>query len=142
MVAELEFEYRGRTYRAGKLSGLRQWNVARRLSPISMALAETYRAMAAAGGADKVAGDPSVLLRTFSPLLMVVGSLADADSDYVIGECLSVVHRREPAGWAPVSARGRLLMYEDLDDMASMLFLVWKVMEHNLANFTAALSFD
>lgn len=127
-MSSLEFDHKGQTYRAGKLDAMRQFHVTRRLAPLLPDLAK-------AGITPGATGDVTAILE---PLAKAVAAMPDADAEYVLNTCLSVVERKQAAGgWAKVMTGGQL-MFEDID-MAAMLVVAWEVLRHNLSGFFAGL---
>lgn len=128
MIAETEFSVAGNTYRAGALNARTQFHVLRRLGSVAIAL-----------GAILVKDRSADPMLAMAPMVTAIGALPDADADYVITNCLSVVTRRQPGdtGWMQIQAGGALL-FPDID-VGVMMQIVWKVLEANLASFFAAL---
>ena len=127
-----EFTHAGVTYQAGKLDAMRQFHVTRRLAPFLPKLA------GAGLPSDPGSLSQAAVFAFLEPLAACVAAMSDADAEYVLHTCLSVVERRQDAGgWAKVMAGGRL-MFEDMD-MAAMLVCAFHVLQHNLSGFFAAL---
>lgn len=125
----LEFEHKGVAYKVGKLDAMRQFHVVRRLAPFLATLAGSGIKPGQVG--DDMAG-------LLEPLAGLLGSMSDADAEYVLMACLSAAERKQPAGgWAKVVGGGSL-MFEDID-MAAMLHIAWQVIQHNLSGFFAGL---
>jgi len=112
-------------YRIGRLSALAQFHVSRRLGPV---LAVTGSSLAGLKNASDL--DFADILE---PIMGIVASMPDADVDYILFTCLSVVTKQQGDAWAPVSV-GNRLMFEDLD-MPDMLRLVFQCLKENLGNF-------
>lgn len=124
-------EIGGNAYKIGKLDAFKQFHVVRRIGgPLVDLGIEFLRVQDGKGE-----GWESILRSAVHDL----GKLSDADADYVLLTCLSVVERQRPqdGGWSPV-APSRVLMFQDID-MATMLQLVWAVLESNLESFFAML---
>jgi len=120
-----EFEVNGITYRCKKLTAFQQFHIARRLTPLLLALA---------GAGEKV--------NNFAAAL---AGMSDSDGEYVISVCLSAVERfnTEHKNWAAVwNASANRAMFVDLNDLAALLPIVVKVIEDNLGNFWSALPTD
>ena len=125
----LEFEHKGVVYKAGKLNAMRQFHVVRRLAPLLATLT---------GSGIKPGQAEDTLVALLEPLAELLGSMSDADAEYVLMACLSTAERKQAAGgWAKVVA-GDQLMFEDID-MAAMLHIAWQVLQHNLSGFFAGL---
>lgn len=121
----MTFERNGKKYRVGRLPAMKQFHILRRLVGVMGGLT----GLASAQGAGKL--DPFAALE---PLAEGLASMPDEDAEYVINGCLAVVELEQSAGgWSKVVQKG-VLMFEDLD-MPTMLFLAWKVLQHNLSDF-------
>lgn len=132
----LEFAIAGSNYKAGKLDPFKQFHIARRLAPLLSSAGEIMKAHAAASGDD----DEAAMLAALEPVTRVLGSIPDADVEYVLGACLDVVSREQEGGkgWARVRSSGGALMFDDID-MVAMLQIAWNVLRHNLGGFSHAL---
>jgi hypothetical protein len=118
-----EFEVNGERYRADKLSAFQQFHIARRLSPLLLALGPGN-------------GNP---LASFGQAL---AQMKDEDGEYIITTCLAGVQRfnKESGNWAPVwNAAAKRAMFVDLYDFGALFPIVTKVVENNLTNFLDAL---
>jgi hypothetical protein len=124
----------GAEYKFSKLPVLNQIHVARRLTPILSEIAplvktvskdskgEDYLEMAAKGAA-------------------ALSKLSDDEFNYILFELLSSVSRKQAGGgWAPVvSSGGKAIMFQDIDNVVSILRLMWEAVMCNFKNFTSAL---
>lgn len=121
-------------YAVGKLDPIRQFHVARRLAPALIALGAASVDVLKRGGnlSDAAA------VAAIGPLVEVVAQMSDADSEYVLKSCLSVVSRRSGDGWAPAQNAQGGLMFQDID-ITVMLRLAFEVVRDNLGNFIPAL---
>lgn len=127
-------------YQVGKLDALRQFHVMRRLSGVASALGQTLSVIMKSGGVKALlAGEGPDPIEVVEPLMKAVSTMSDADSDFVIMTCLSVVSRQVPGGtgWSPVTVGGNV-MFQDMS-LPIMLQLVWRVLEDNLSSFFSAL---
>lgn len=134
MSALEPFEVGGQTYRAGKINAMTQLHVVRRLAP----LIGSVQAMQADPDG---AGDGDLLGRLAGPLATALAAMSDADTEYVVGACLSVCQRQAAGGlgWTPVwSVQAKQPMFDDVDLLA-MLQIAAKVLMANVASFTSAL---
>lgn len=130
----------GVNYKIGKLDAMRQFHVMRRLSGVASALGDTVGVVMRSGGVKALLeGKGPDPVKVIEPLTRAISAMSDADSEYVIMNCLSVIQRQVAGdtGWAPLISSGQL-MYQDLD-LPAMLQLVWRVLEGNLSNFFSAL---
>lgn len=122
MTGAEEIEISGHSYRLGKLDAMSQFHVTRRLGGVLAAI------RSGSEGGDILA-----------ILMQAIGELSDADTEYVIGKCLSGCMRRQEgdAGWAPVFRHGQM-MFADIA-MPDMLRLTWATLQANLSDFFTGL---
>lgn len=124
MVAAMEFELQGNSYRVAKIAAREQFHIMRRLAPVFGSVAP----VAQNGGVEAI-----------QPLAEAIGALSDENADYVLFGLLKAVQRKEAhgLGYSPICS-GNTLMYDDIS-MPVMLQLAWKALQHNGADFFAAL---
>lgn len=117
-----EIEISGHAYRLAKLDAMTQFHITRRLGGVLAAIR---------GGADN--GDILALL------MQAIGELSDADTEYVIGKCLTGCMRKQDgdAGWAAVYRHGQMI-FSDIA-MPDMLRLTWATLQANLSDFFTSL---
>lgn len=122
MAAE-EIEISGHSYRLAHLDAMSQFHVTRRLGGVLAAIR---------GGTEE---DVDVL----SILMQAIGDLSDADTEYVIGKCLTGCLRQQEGdtGWAAVYRNGHM-MFADIA-MPDMLRLTWATLQANLSDFFTGL---
>lgn len=128
----IEFEVNGVQYRAGQMDARRQFHVMRRLLPLVKEVPQLVNPQA----------DP---LASLGPLLASLGSMADAEFDYVIDACLSVVQRQDhsTATWAPIVASNGMIVYDDIkDDLGALTQIMIPVIKGNLEGFFRGLPKD
>jgi|SRR5690348_9329885 len=141
----MQFEINGHQYQSAKLDAFKQFHVARRLAPllsgVSAALKSTGVAPAPAEGEATPSQDaaPRADFADFlEPMADALAHMPDADCDYILFTCLSVVQRQQGNGWAKVVAPGsRSMMFEDID-MGEMIGITLKVVQENIGGFFAA----
>lgn len=125
----METTIKGNTYRTGRLSAMQQFHVARRVAPALTGLVSAFSGM----GSSK-----EDFAKALGPLADAVAQMPDADAEYVLGTCLSVVSRQtDSTTWAPVWREGRLA-FDDID-LGTMIQLAAKVIQDNLGNIFGAL---
>lgn len=112
-----EFTLNGETYQARKLPALDQFHLGRRL-------AHVLSFLAAQEDRTKLA---EAFPRAFTALSV---HISQEDMDAVVKTCWGAVQRRQPTGWVPVAPNG-VLMFADIDDMRSMLTVIWQVLNAN-----------
>ena len=118
-----EIEVDGHIYQIGPMNTFVQFHIARRLGP----LAPTILMYLENSDPDKSVMD------LFFPLMGTISTLSDADSEYILNQCLSVVTRKQESGWAKVQSSGGL-MFDDIT-MPNMLQIVWQVILKDIADF-------
>lgn len=128
-------EISGHEYQFGKLPAMTQWNVLRRVAPAIVGVLGLANVKAAADNEL----DAKDLVTKIEPFLAAMAKLSDADNEYVIDTCLSVVKRKVDGdrGWAQVGT-SNALMFDDIS-MLVMLRLVFETGRENLAGFFDAL---
>ena len=112
-----EFQINGETYQARKLPAIEQFHLGRRL-------AHVLSFLAAQEDRTKLA---EAFPRAFTALSI---HISQEDMDAVVKTCWGAVQRRQPTGWVPVAPNG-VLMFADIDDMRSMLAVIWQVLNAN-----------
>ncbi|HDR2590577.1 TPA: hypothetical protein QCI16_004460 [Enterobacter ludwigii] len=152
----MEFQIKGHSYRAEKLSVFDQLKVSRKLLPVLASVLSdlgSIRALLPAemflAGTDNPeqegGAQPRINLDAISPALEkmlpriadVLSGLSEEDTNAIIHPCLAVVSRQHMKGWTPVFTSG-LLMFDDVD-LFTMLGLVARVVADSLGNFLPAL---
>jgi hypothetical protein len=112
-----DFQINGVDYQARKLNAMDQFHLGRKLAHVLGFLA-----------AQK---DRSTLEATFPRAFTALSShISKEDMDEVARMCWGAVQRRQPTGWVPL-APGGLLMFNDIDDMRSLLTVIWHVLQAN-----------
>lgn len=141
----MEVTIKGAEYKIRKLTPFQQFHVARRLAPALWALGGAAATVVKAaeqvqnGKAveDVPADDPTNgMLTAFGPVAEAFASMSDADSEYILSTCLSVVLRKQGSGWAEVAPKGAQghLAFEDIT-LPTMIELALEVIKENLGNF-------
>lgn len=111
-------EINNKKYTIRKLPVMKQFHVARKISPIIA----------------KAVGDD-----TMTEAVKEISSLSDKDSEYVLNTCLSVVTYRDEDNKRdfPIQVAPGVMAYDDIDLMV-MLTLVAEVLKFNLEGFMNA----
>ncbi len=123
MHETLEFEVAGHTYRAGRMDAMTAFHVMRRLTPVLA----SFREM----------GQANDMFAALEPVARAVAGMSDADSELVLGACLSVCERRQDGGrgWARIwSVEAKRPMFDDID-IAAMLQVAFHVIQGALGPF-------
>lgn len=129
-----EVEIDGEVYQCNRMPTRVQFHVGRRILPVIAALL--------AAQATVVDGDGNLALEQISPadaiasLMANVGSLSDADLDYVIDHALNAVRWRSGGSYVPLRASNGGLMNMKADDLATQMRLLWEVLVTSMGNFS------
>ena len=129
----MDFEIKGKQYRAAKLSVFDQLKVSRKLLPLIAKLVSD-----ASQNKDASKEQLFSVLETILPKIAdVLADMPDETVDSILHPCLSVVARKSDMGnWTPVFSDGSL-MFGDID-LFSMLNIAGRVVADNLGNFLPA----
>ena len=132
----VEFEEGGNAYRVGKLNAFQQFHLSRRVAPLVPKLVPLVVKMAREGGLkDDIAGTAELM----QPFADALGGMADADAEYILSTCLSVVQRDTGGTWAAVwNAQARSCMFDDID-LGLMFRLSFRVLQDSLGPFIRGL---
>jgi hypothetical protein len=136
----LEFQAGAHTYRARKLSARQQLHVVRRIGPV-VGQIMSYLPDLGAMRLDDL-NDPATRAALEMVLVPIAqgltpGRISDADWDYVLDTCLSVVQRQVTNGGAVAWAemwRGGRIMFDDLNGM-ELIQVAIQVIQDNLTGF-------
>ncbi|GJL36012.1 hypothetical protein TUM17576_28320 [Enterobacter hormaechei] len=136
----MDFEIKGKQYRAAKLSVFDQLKVSRKLLPLIAKLVSDA-SMLRAAAQNKTASKEQLfsVLETILPKIAdVLADMPDETVNSILHPCLSVVARKSDVGsnWVPVFNSGEL-MFDDID-LFSMLNIAGRVVADNLGNFLPA----
>lgn len=133
----VEITERGQVYRIGRLDAFKQLHVSRRLAPVVPTLVPVFLKIARQESAMQDIPGTAALLQPFADAL---ASMADADAEYLLSTCLSVVQRKtSETTWAPVwSDKARACMFDDMD-LGVMVKLVLEVVKDSLGPFMRGL---
>lgn len=139
----MELQIKGNTYSIGKMDVFQQFHVARRLAPLLYATSSALLARLKAGDTSVESGDDlNTLIGAVEPMVQVISSMPDADSQYVLNACLGVCQRLTGtgagAGFQRILVDGQRLLFDDID-LAVTLQLVAATIRANLGNFLDAL---
>lgn len=132
----IEFEQGGIAYRADKLDAFAQLHVSRKIFPIVPKLIPIFVKLQA-GGEAALRDDLAGLATAAGPFADALAAMSNADVDYVVKTCLSVVRRNQNGAWSPLIVDGAL-MYADVG-LEQILPVVVRVLRDNLGNFIQGL---
>lgn len=136
----MEVTINGVEYKTGVLPAYpHQFHVARKLAPALFAMGGVIKNLSEEPKIDqsseleiKKANVDAML--AFGPVAEVIANMSDADAEYVLSKCLSVVLRKEGQQWAKITAPSGSMMYKDID-VSVMMKLAIQVVQENLGNF-------
>jgi hypothetical protein len=132
----MELEIKGEMYRTEKLDTFVAFHIGRRLMPAYFALgAGAVKALANGAELD------ALPLEAMAPIVDVMATMKNEDSQYIMDQCLAVVHRQSGQGWQRVTAANGKLQFEDIR-LPIMLQLVATVIRENLNDFFPAAPTD
>ena len=136
----MQCEINGNTYEIGRLNARKQFHCARRIAPLSRALADVWPDLQRLSSPDADA-DESDVLRLLPSLGEALASLPEKDVDAVLDDCLSVTRRKNAGGtgFSPVLSSSGELMFQDMG-LAELTQIVWRVLGESLGNFTDGLN--
>lgn len=130
----IEFEIDGKSFRADKLSAFEQFHVSRRIAPLIPKLIPIMLEIAKTKGFED--GSLARVIEVMQPFADGLASMSNTDAEYVMGTCLSVIKRKQGDHWAAVwSASAKAMMFDDMNDIGSMLPLVMHVIQDSLGPF-------
>jgi hypothetical protein len=124
-------------YRITKLGLFDQAHVTRKLAPVVPQLAPLITALTGDALVEAVEGDFSSMAEAIMPLANALAEMPEADFNFVMVKCLSVVKRRQDSLWSPVIA-GDSVMYDDLE-LLEAIELIVRVVVASLGNFIQGL---
>jgi hypothetical protein len=143
-----EFELNGKSYRIEKLSAFQQFHVSRKIAPLVPTLIPIFLQFAAASrleaaerGAPEgqsggiilaLLGRPGVL----QPFADALSLLKNADAEYVMSTCLSVVRWHVGGQWLVFwNDDAKMPNDKDMNDMSRLMPLIVHVIKDSLGNF-------
>lgn len=130
----------GVEYQIGRMNAMRQFHVLRRVMGAASSIGEALQIMETRGvGLTQLADeDPADLIAALAPVLRSLAGMPDADVEYVIGNCLSCVHRKTGKSWSPMTTPDCQIMFQDVQ-MPHLLQLTARVLARDLRGFFADL---
>lgn len=138
-MSQVDAEIRGRKFRFGKIDALKQFHVARRISPILTDAMPAMKQMKALEGAgfDKLSNDEKLdkVTAVMAPFISGMAKLDDKDAELVLFTLLSCteVYQDQFKTWAKV-ANDKMIMMQDLD-LPTLLQAAGRSFMHNLSGF-------
>lgn len=137
----MEFDLHGKQYRAEKLNAFQQFHVSRKIAPLIPALLPIFLEIAR-NGSEAMLDEKH--LDKFAPMLQNfadgLATLPDSAAEYVMSTCLAVVRRRHADNWVPIwSSSANAVMFDDINDMGTLLPIVVRVIQGSLGPFISGL---
>lgn len=127
---------KGHVYSIGKMDAFKQFHVARRLAPLLFATSTGL--LARLRGGEMAGDDFASMVSAAEPMIQVISSMNDTDSQYILDSCLAVCQRRQDTGFQRVQTDTGQFLFADID-LPVVLQLVAAVLKDNLGNFFDAL---
>lgn len=136
----IEAEIKGRKFKIGKTEVMKQFHVARRISPIltdALPAMKKMKELQENGGFDELDENRKLdaIAGVITPFVHGMAKLGDADAELVLFSLLGCceVYQTEFKTWARV-ANEKMLMMQDLD-LPTLLQVAGRSFMHNLAGF-------
>jgi len=120
----MNFTIGSNSYASTKLPVLSQLHLARRIAPALGAIAS-----AQASGATSMEGFTG-------PIMDAVAAMPETDVNWIVVTCLSVVQRKNDAGYSALASGGHIM--DDSIPLPEVLQIVGKVVQENLGGFFPA----
>lgn len=148
-----EFEINGVQYRSGKLDTFKQLHVSRKIAPLVPKVLPAFASIALArkdGAAQEATvgnaiddakklkiEDIDLIAKSLGPVMDLMAGMSDSDVEYIFGNCLSVVQRKQGKDWQHIWRNGAM-MFDDID-LPVMTQIAMKVIWDNLGPFISGL---
>ena len=130
----MDFSIDGIEYKAVKVDAVKQFHLARRLSPFLEAIIPLVsKVKAGAVNADDSTFD--ALLEGYAPFAKMMADMPDDQADYILFGLLACVKKKQAngLGYAAVT-NGNALMYQDIN-CVHMIKMAYHALMENLADF-------
>lgn len=132
-----QFEINGVSYQARRIPAMQQMNLSARLLPVVSSL------IALRGDAEKTEDGEAVVKfeQLAAPIANAIAAMSDADREFIISTCLSVVQRKKAGDTGYISiwnAAAKAPQFDDID-MLTMIMIAWNVIAADLGPFMSAL---
>lgn len=138
----IQFQIDDKNYRLEKLDTFSQLHLARKVAPLLPKLLPVLPVALVVGMQIKEATDNGQSIPTSSmesisyilePAIEAMATMSKEDVEYVVSLCLTVAKRQNGDIWMAAWHNGQLMLGDM--DMVTMMKIVWKVIEMNLANY-------
>jgi hypothetical protein len=138
-MVENSFSFNSKDFKLNKINALKQYHIARRISPILGEVMPVFSKIAKAN-TENLPEDQKLeqMILLAEPLLKGFAKMSEADSEKLLHDLLMSVEMKQSSGnWAKLS-NGDSLMFSDLD-LKTMLVAAGKAFMFNLSDFFGAL---
>lgn len=135
-----EFEINGVEFRSGKLDTFKQLHVSRKIAPLVPKVLPAFAAITRRRKADGESIDAEnlgLIAEAMQPVADVLAEMSDADVEFILSNCLSVVQRKQGKDWQPIWRNGAI-MFDDIE-LPLMIQITLKVIWDNLGGFIQGL---
>lgn len=138
----IQFQIDDKNYRLEKLDTFSQLHLARKVAPLLPKLLPVLPVALSVGiqikdAVEKKQDVPISSMESISyilePAIDAMATMSKEDVEYVVGLCLTVAKRQSGDVWMAAWHNGQLMLGDM--DMVTMVKIVWKVIEMNLANY-------
>ena len=127
-----DIEIAGIHFRTGRMNTIDQFHVGRRVMPLFSKLGPALARPTEGATPQQM---ESFVIDAAGRFVDAIGTLEDAECNYVLDKCLSICSRKQGDTWAPIwNSSVMRLMFEDID-MVVMLRLCFTVLQENLGAF-------
>lgn len=132
----MDFSIDGIEYKASKVDAVKQFHLARRLSPFLEAIIPLVAKVKA--GALSVEDNESTfdaLIEGYAPFAKMMADMPDEQADYILFGLLACVKQKQSngLGWANVTS-GNALMFQNIN-VVQMMKMAYHALVENLADF-------
>lgn len=127
----MDFSIDGIEYRAGKVDVIKQFHLARRISPFLEAIIPLVMKVKSGGNVESF----DALLEGYAPFAKMLSEMKDEEAEYILFGLLASVSKKQGngLGYAKVSS-GNALMFQDIN-VIQMTRLAYHSLMENLADF-------
>lgn len=133
----MDAEIKGRKFKFGKIDAIKQFHVARRVTPILGDALPAMKKMKSLGDFDKLPEDEKFekITQVITPFINGMSKLSDSDAELVLFSLLSCVevYQDDFKTWSKV-ASDKMIMMQDLD-LPTLLQAAGRSFMHNLSDF-------
>jgi len=131
----MDFSIDGIEYKAIKVDAVKQFHLARRLSPFLEAIIPLIGKVKAGAIAEGDDATFDALIEGYAPFAKMMADMPDEQADYILFGLLACIKQKQAngLGWANVS-NGNALMFQNIT-VVQMLQMAYRALLENLADF-------